>query len=361
MPGRSSPTRQARVVRHSYRQTLEGVYGNSTHLLVKALRNARDGMTVERSTAGRNYRLPSNETVARFVGKITIRRLQRMAYGVVMRKRWRVGRTDSIDPSRGPGVISLREPRDLPLPNGFTFAADPCPGADGTIWCEAMEAKSGKGQLVVMADGRAPVVVRIPQLRGHHCSYPFVVTDGARRYLVPEMSAAGPPRLFELDGTSVVGSRPLRGLEQLRIVDPTLYHHQGRWWLFAGLPGSATDLLWLWSSDDLLGLFTAHPDNPIVMDVARARPAGPLIVAGGRLFRPGQDNRGSYGDGVTIAEVTELTTDRYREDPRVEVTVRGRKGPHTLFLDGDSTVVDSYIETFDVLAWLGRVKNRVTR
>jgi hypothetical protein len=212
-----------------------------------------------------------------------------------------------------------------------------------------------------MADDRAPVVVRIPELGGRHCSYPFVVTDRDRRFLVPEMSAAGPPRLFELDGTSVVGSEPLRGLEQLRIVDPTLFHHDGRWWLFAGLPGSATDLLWLWSSEDLLGEFTAHPDNPVVMDVARARPAGPLIVAGDRLFRPGQDNRGSYGDGVTIAEITELTTGRYHEEPRVGVTVRGRKGPHTLFLDAESTVVDSYVEGFDALAWLGRIKNKVAR
>ena len=96
------------------------------------------------------------------------------------------------------------------------------------------------------------------------------------------------------------------------------------------------------------------------MDVARARPAGPIVAADGRLFRPGQDNRGSYGNGVTFSEIIELSTERYREVPRAQIRVAGRKGPHTLFLDGDSTVVDSYVERLTPLAGITRLKNRVT-
>jgi hypothetical protein len=55
-----------------------------------------------------------------------------------------------------------------------------------------------------------------------------------------------------------------------------------------------------------------------------------------------------------------LSTERYREVPRAQIRVAGRKGPHTLFLDGDSTVVDSYIERLTPLAGITRLKNKFT-
>ena len=297
---------------------------------------------------------------SKFIGLMAVRRMKRAGYGALIEKRWRVGRTNAIDPARTKHVVYLREPDDLMLPKGFAFTADPCPGDGGTIWCEGLETWSGKGRLLVFSPDRPPVAVDVPGVRGHHCSYPFIVESQGTRYVLPEMASVGPPRLFELEGASIVGSQDVRGLEAFRIIDPTVLFHAGRWWLFGGLPTTATDLLWLWSATDVAGPYEPHPDNPIVMDVARARSAGPIIAADGRLFRPGQDNRGSYGNGVTFSEIIELSTERYREVPRAQVRVAGRKGPHTLFLDGDSTVVDSYVERLSPLAGMTRLKNRVT-
>ena len=276
------------------------------------------------------------------------------------REEMEVGRTNAIDPARAEHVVYLREPDDLVLPKGFAFTADPCPGYDGTIWCEGLETWSGKGRLLVFSPDRPPVAVDVPGMRGRHCSYPFIVESQGTRYVLPEMASVGPPKLFELEGASIVGSQDVRGLEEFRIIDPTVLFHAGRWWLFGGLPTTATDLLWLWSATDVSGPYEPHPDNPIVMDVARARSAGPIIAADGRLFRPGQDNRGSYGNGVTFSEIIELSTEKYHEVPRAQVRVAGRKGPHTLFLDGDSTVVDSYVERLSPLAGMTRLKNKVT-
>ena len=348
------------VVPHSYHQTLERLYGNSHHLLVKALRNSRDGVALDHPVTGKNYSLPSNSTVAKFIGRMAVRRMKRACYGALIEKRWRVGRTNAIDPARTEHVVYLREPDDLMLPKGFAFTADPCPGDGGTIWCEGLETWSGKGRLLVFSPDRPPVVVDMPGMRGHHCSYPFIVESQGTRYVLPEMATVGPPRLFELDGASIVGSQDVCGLEAFRVIDPTVLFHAGRWWLFGGLPTTATDLLWLWSATDVAGPYKPHPDNPIVMDVARARSAGPIIAADGRLFRPGQDNRGSYGNGIAFSEIIELSTKGYREIPRAQVRVAGRKGPHTLFLDGDSTVVDSYVERLNPLAGLTRIKNRVS-
>jgi hypothetical protein len=350
----------SQVVPHSYHQTLERLYGNSHHLLVKALRNSQIGVALDHPVTGKNYGLPPNSTVVKFIGLMAVRRMKRAAYGALIEKRWRVGRSNAIDPGRMERVVYLREPDDLMLPKGFAFTADPCPGDNGTIWCEGLETRSGKGRLLVFSPDGPPVAVDVPGVRGHHCSYPFIVESGGTRYVLPEMASVGPPKLFELEGASIVDSRDVRGLEGFRIIDPTLLLHAGRWWLFGGLPTTATDLLWLWSATDLAGPYEPHPDNPIVMDVARARSAGPLIAADGRLFRPGQDNRDGYGNGVTLSEIVELSTENYREVPRTQVRVAGRKGPHTLFLDGDSTVIDSYSERFNLLAGMTRLKNRVT-
>ena len=52
---------------------------------------------------------------------------------------------------------------------------------------------------------------------------------------------------------SIVGSQAVRRLEAFRIIDPTVLFHAGRWWLFGGLPTTATDLLWLWSATEVAG------------------------------------------------------------------------------------------------------------
>ena len=118
----------SQVAPHSYHQTLDRLYGNSQHLLVKALRNARNGETLDHPVTGKNYSLPSNSTVVKFIGLMAVRRMKRAGYGALIEKKWRVGRTNAIDPARAERVVYLREPDDLALPKGFAFTADPCPG-----------------------------------------------------------------------------------------------------------------------------------------------------------------------------------------------------------------------------------------
>jgi hypothetical protein len=70
--------------------------------------------------------------------------------------------------------------------------------------------------------------------------------------------------------------------------------------------GSFSDALWLWSAPDFRGPWTAHPRNPVLIDMASARPAGRMFVAGGALYRPAQDCRACYGAALTLARVDRL-------------------------------------------------------
>jgi hypothetical protein len=101
-------------------------------------------------------------------------------------------------------------------------------------------------------------------------------------------------------------------------VDPTLHHHEGRWYLFANVAengNNTCDELFLFVADRLEGPFAPHPASPIVCDVRRARMAGRLFEHEGRLIRPAQDCAPGYGNAVVFHEVLELGPGAYRERP----------------------------------------------
>jgi hypothetical protein len=127
-------------------------------------------------------------------------------------------------------------------------------------------------------------------------------------------------------------------------VDPTLYRHNGRWYLFANVSesgGSTCDELFLFVADSLASPFVPHPANPIVSDVRHARPAGRLFKHRGRLIRPAQNCGPSYGAEVAFREVTVLSPTRYEERPL------GRLAAWGLGMDGCHTY--SAIEGLEVL------------
>ncbi|RVB61983.1 formyl transferase, partial [Mesorhizobium sp. M7A.F.Ca.CA.004.06.1.1] len=54
------------------------------------------------------------------------------------------------------------------------------------------------------------------------------------------------------------------------------------------------------------GPWTPHPKNPVLIDIASARPAGRMVRRGNDLLRPVQDCRRSYGAALGIARISHL-------------------------------------------------------
>src|SRR5262249_62387392 len=73
-------------------------------------------------------------------------------------------------------------------------------------------------------------------------------------------------------------------IEGISAVDPTLFEHNGKFWLFAANPQN--DELFLFYSDSLFGKWNDRPRNPIVSDLRRARPAGHVFFEHRRIIRP---------------------------------------------------------------------------
>ena len=242
--------------------------------------------------------------------------------------------------------------RWFPLTGRKGFLADPFGvqrGSTLTVLCEYFDYRLGKGIVarVEVADGvfRAPAkpVLALPE----HLSYPCVVEDGRDVYCIPEILGSREVTLFKADPTLRRWIRDDVLLRDVAAVDPTVTRHAGRWWLmFVDGDGAPDANLVVWHAHDLRGPWAPHALNPVKVDVRSARPAGPLFVHDGRLYRPAQDCSRRYGTRVVLHEVTRLTPDDF--DERIVGAIEPSPGSpypagrHTVAGVGDVTLVDGH-------------------
>jgi len=164
----------------------------------------------------------------------------------------------------------------------------------------------------------------------HHLSYPLAFEADGVPHLVVESSTANVVRAYRAVDFPRRWEAAADLLADGPRVDPTIFAHDGRWWLFTG----GRDDTHRWGRLDLhvashpLGPYAPHPGNPVVYNQPRlARPAGRVIDDDGRILRFGQDCADDYGVRVYAAEIETLAPDAYAEKALLErpiVEPRGR-------------------------------------
>lgn len=285
---------------------------------------------------------------AREVAATLVRRLYRLCYHS---PHWRVGwrRVD------GPDVIDLEAHpaggwRNLG-DDGRRFYADPFPierNGVVTLFVEDFAHRLGKGIISAVAFGPdGPLGVPEPVLElDCHLSYPFVFERDGETWMIPETSGAGTVELYRATRFPGGWVKEATLLSGLVAGDATLVEHGGRWWMFATVQdggGAFSDALYLWSAPDFRGPWTPHAHNPVLIDIASARPAGRMVRRNGTLWRPVQDCRAGYGAALGLARVLRLDDDGFEQ----EVAATLRAGPlwpgrrlHTLNRAGPIEVID---------------------
>ena len=246
-------------------------------------------------------------------------------------------------------LLPLRNIRWLaPQPPSY-FLADPFPYRyDGRDWLLVEEYGHPKGvhgriSRVDLRDEHAPVVPAIARAR--HISYPYTFCDGPHVYCAPEMSQEDGCVLYLLhaDGHWEPRHHVLRGR---RVVDPTIFRHGDRWWLFATEPPPLHNrVLHAFYADSVEGPWTAHARNPLKRDLTAARPAGRPFVVGDRLFRPAQDCSETYGGAVNVMEIGALSPDEFSESAVLRLEPDPAwpypHGLHHLVVDGTRVYFDA--------------------
>lgn len=234
---------------------------------------------------------------------------------ILLVERWAIGHAnisiDEVLQADSLGRVSWLTPRDDRADFADPF---PWPGS-GHILCERIRNTDGHGTIVALPTGAdsLPRNVREILAETSHHSYPCVFREDSVTYLLPESVARGATVLYRLQpDTSLV---PLCAVApSRRLADPTLFQHEGRYWIACtDLDIGEHDNLCLLHSENPTGPWQSHRCTPVKFDIRGARPAGPVFPWNGILLRPGQDCASTYGAGVALHRIDELTPDSYRE------------------------------------------------
>lgn len=348
----------ARVEKSSYRKTLNALYEAGIPMLTKAIRAIGRNPSTGSSQKGTVYSLPSNRQVMVLILRIIRRKLLRILYGLFAEKRWLTAHTSQAFEASGM-TIDMELTAPLDVPRRYTFVADPVGHYSDTLYCEAMNRWTGRGEILAycLESWRA---VDLPRSKRHY-SFPQHIEFNGDRFLFPEVAQQQAPTLFQLDqsGLRITGNHPLIGLERLRLLDSTLFFQSGYWYLFGGEASTSGNLLRLWTSRTLFGPWVEHPESPICIDPRRARMAGCIIANESGTFRLGQENSESYGRAIIINRITELTPHRYAEQPCGEITVSDGFGPHTVTVDATGFWFDYYRNRITPMAGVRRILAQV--
>jgi hypothetical protein len=192
---------------------------------------------------------------------------------------------------------------------------------DRFIFFEEVECNSGKGRIAVIKidpSGSCDPAQTILE-RPYHLSYPFIWEINGDYFLMPETSANRTVELYRCLKFPLEWEFSKCLLQDVVLEDPTLFFHEGWWWLFASTrvekSCTSNDQLVIYFSPDLFrGDWTAHPSNPVITDVSNCRPAGKIFSIGDKIFRPAQNNASrQYGYSIQINEIELLTKTEYKE------------------------------------------------
>lgn len=342
----------------SYKKTLEALYKSGVPLLNQALLSLEKNSYIPLSSKGTLYRLPSNSQVIHFLFKEVTAILKNFYYGAFIEKKWNISSCKGLSVFEENDDLHSLDLTEVPLPNNVVFAADPCGAYLGGVYCEILNEKTGKGEI---ARWRNNIWEKVVISKGKHCSYPQIVKEDDKVFLFPEIASWSSPTLFELtsDGLNFTNSFKLRGLEDVRLVDATLYKAGDIWFIFAGDPATSHQQLNLFHAHSIYGPYVEHPCSPIALDPRSSRMAGPIFVHEGETYRFAQNCANGYGNGVTIHKIARLSRTAYLEKFEKEIRIEGQKGPHTLMFDHDTLWVDSYVEKFSITAGWRRIKSKL--
>lgn len=276
------------------------------------------GPTGSNSTAPRSQTPPS---FARIAARRIVGAAVRFAYrGLFRAPHWRVGWRRVVGPdSFSLSTLPTSGWHDIP-DDGHRFYADPFLFEhEGSTYLFVEDFIHDEGKAVISAvewGDQGPMGTPRPVLEHSvHLSYPCVFGHAGEVWMIPETSNAKTVELYRATNFPWNWEFHSVLLEGLTVSDATPFQHEGRWWMTAtvGYGGSLSDSLCLWSAPQIWGPWTPHARNPVLIDIASARPAGHVEVRDGRLLRPVQDCRGGYGAAMGVAEITRLDDEGFEQ------------------------------------------------
>lgn len=342
-----------KTVDHSLEETVDTVLKHSACWPAQVLRQILSGdgeaaEGIEQASFGTLYRYPGNFTFLSFLWKLFNNKLRFHRHDLNMHEEWNIGVLYQPIAALLEDKPSLNI-RWLPSPGVGSFRADPFGymGDDGQVnlLYEKFDHAEGFGDISRIRPKKDNVLKRSRSMlnTGMHLSYPYVVQRPDGVYVIPESASSGRVVLYRVSAAND-GLETVRTLLEEPLCDPTVFEHEGRWWMLGTKAPLTNVALYAYHAERLEGPYVPHLLNPIKLDIASARPGGTPFHHEGVLWRPGQDSSLTYGGRIALNRVLELSPDRFREETVKHIGPFGgsiwNKGMHTLSALGELTFID---------------------
>ena len=303
----------------------------------------------------KKYAPPSNFLATIAIAKIIVRQIKEIWRRALYTDQWFL-----LFSLNKHGFSSFNEFNKIMPPRGEFWADPHVIHVNGKYYIfieEFLNAKNKGCISVIELDGlgnwKAPMKVLE---QDYHLSYPFVFQWEHKFYMVPESRENKTIDIYECAEFPYKWSFKQSLMKNVSAVDSTIIYYSNKWWLFTAMAENEAAVpnfeLFLFYAESLFGdEWKAHPQNPIISDVKKARPARSFFMKDGKLFRPSQDCSKAYGYGFDLNEVEVLSDTEYRERRISSVRPNWDKkilATHTFASCGNLTVIDVFRQTLKI-------------
>ncbi len=211
----------------------------------------------------------------------------------------------------------------------------------------------GKISLMTVDSGLAITDEKLLLDTGSHLSYPFVFYENSAIYVFPEAARSGKLSCYEYDPVNE-SLKFIRNIIDMPLRDASILKYNGKYWLFAITSENGSNYkMHVFFSDELLGPYSPHKNNPVKSGLNGTRSAGNFIDVDGVIYRPVQNCLNGYGESIVINKVTQLNENNIAESPYLNIRInpgnshnRGMHSIHTINQSGNLLVVDGEQWTF---------------
>ena len=261
----------------------------------------------------------------------------------------------------------------LPSPGSYQFFADPFLVEDKGryfLFVERYSYLTKYGVIEVLElDASGNIIERQAVLdTGSHLSFPCVFEHQGGWYLLPESHKTNELALYRFSEFPWRCEKDKVLIQDIKALDSSFFNDGQYLWLLTTPERLQDNDPWelhLYFSQSLAGPWQAHPKNPVVKNDKTARNAGRLFERAGKLLRPAQDCRGSYGQQVIINQIKVLSPTDYGEEVIEELPPQHawpyQAGCHTYSQAGKLQVIDAKEVKFTPFKFIMLYKRRFKR